>query len=471
MYKSDSMLGGGARPGLNSYGLRALKRRRQERNQSSTESNADKESAADPDSRTELLIGGTSDGTILVWDIGNIAETVCQIQAHNTSVIDIKCCHANALVVSFATDMSIKIWDGHSMSLKFSLQGQISPTCTALSQRGGYLLCGYKDGTSEIVSTATGKFLILDSDYEHSDIITSADFLDDMGLFLTCSLDGFVKVWSLNKDIVKVIATAQSLKAACFLNENGDILVGEGDHISVVKAATYLPPCYLNGKKKLMPDEWKGILEPSTGLQQQSPKTRDGTVLTSVQEIVGKVEQDPESKFDARSKVEACSPSSSHKKLHLHTVELTSSSPSRPPLPSSSTSILSPNDHAVPSARRADSVKDCVVRSAASVEGPSMANVGEGRNTSEKLGSDLSTESPTAKNAHSRKVEGYNLLPPLYAAASSAICLALCYRNPTLPIISFTMFIVHLLWREDFICNTIFSSQIIWHQSTVGSTP
>lgn len=79
----------------------------------------------------------------------------------------------------------------------------------------------------------------------HTDVITSLSCCHSLGLFVTSSRDGFLKVWSTSNQLVSEIFFGDSLTCACFSNGGGDLLVGFQRQICVVHASNYLPPPYL----------------------------------------------------------------------------------------------------------------------------------------------------------------------------------------------------------------------------------
>ena len=80
------------------------------------------------------------------------------------------------------------------------------------------LLLGFSSGTLQILDIKIGKYLDLQSNYEHTQEVTCADFADRMGLFATGSLDCKVKIWNYQKDLMRELAMTQPIRALRFLD-------------------------------------------------------------------------------------------------------------------------------------------------------------------------------------------------------------------------------------------------------------
>ncbi|KAK7506679.1 hypothetical protein BaRGS_00002154 [Batillaria attramentaria] len=92
--------------------------------------------------------------------------------------------------------------------------------------------------------------------YDHTDEVVSLDMCPMVGLFVTCSKDGFVKVWDLDNQPIKEMNFSRAIHGVCFANNRGDILVGLHNRIIVVPITNYLPPDYLERlAQKMFKDE------------------------------------------------------------------------------------------------------------------------------------------------------------------------------------------------------------------------
>ncbi len=124
---------------------------------------------------------------------------------------------------------------------------------------------GFKSGDTEMFmwdesNTLTNQdkeFYKLNCDKtdEHEDELSALDYLphikkseDDeiitshtAGLFVTGARDGLVKIWNIKKELIREIKFPEPITSVCFLNQNGDILVGHVGKVSSVLASDYKP--------------------------------------------------------------------------------------------------------------------------------------------------------------------------------------------------------------------------------------
>ena len=91
-------------------------------------------------------------------------------------------------------------------------------SCVSMAQMSNLLLLGFCSGTLQILDIKIGKYLDLQSNYEHTQEVTCADFADRMGLFATGSLDCKVKIWNYQKELMRELAMTQPIQALRFLD-------------------------------------------------------------------------------------------------------------------------------------------------------------------------------------------------------------------------------------------------------------
>lgn len=87
-----------------------------------------------------------------------------------------------------------------------------------------------------------------DKSKEHEESLTSIDFHKNLNLVATSCEGGQIKIWSTNnvrgygdKQLIREINFPSKVDSVCFLNEQGDILVGHERRLSVIKFQTYWP--------------------------------------------------------------------------------------------------------------------------------------------------------------------------------------------------------------------------------------
>ena len=60
-------------------------------------------------------------------------------------------------------------------------------------------------------------------------------------MFISSSIDGYVKIWSVKKDLLREIRFPEPVYSVSFLNSDGDILVGHHGKVSTVLFEDYKP--------------------------------------------------------------------------------------------------------------------------------------------------------------------------------------------------------------------------------------
>ena len=76
-------------------------------------------------------------------------------------------------------------------------------------------------------------------EFDHEKAINSIDTSSTRKLAVTCSDDGFAKIWDYRRQLVRQIRFPYKLSFACFLNCEGDVLLMYNNSISVLKFSMY----------------------------------------------------------------------------------------------------------------------------------------------------------------------------------------------------------------------------------------
>jgi WD40 repeat protein len=74
---------------------------------------------------------------------------------------------------------------------------------------------------------------------DHVGKVTCTDSNLSRSLFVTGGEDGYAKVWTSNKDLIREICFPEQLNTVCFLNPECDVLVGHGQKVSIILAKDY----------------------------------------------------------------------------------------------------------------------------------------------------------------------------------------------------------------------------------------
>ena len=79
---------------------------------------------------------------------------------------------------------------------------------------------------------------------EHKREVTCLNACYYLGMFVSCSKDGTVKIWSLENQLISEMDFGMPLFSVDFANHKGDLLVGLLRYVSKVYAKDYLPDKY-----------------------------------------------------------------------------------------------------------------------------------------------------------------------------------------------------------------------------------
>ena len=79
----------------------------------------------------------------------------------------------------------------------------------------------------------------------HRDTITFLAACSKLKMFVSCSKDGWIKVWDLDCQLVSNINLGSQIDTVCF-TQTHDLLVGFQNHLYTIPAQNYLPSTYYN---------------------------------------------------------------------------------------------------------------------------------------------------------------------------------------------------------------------------------
>jgi len=106
---------------------------------------------------------------------------------------------------------------------------------------GDQQLFKYDDDLKDLI------FLKTELNWEHDHQVLGTDILNnEKKLFASGSSDNYVKIWSMQKDLVREIHFPERIYSVCFLNPNGDLLVGHLGKVSLITREDYAPDNHLN---------------------------------------------------------------------------------------------------------------------------------------------------------------------------------------------------------------------------------
>uniref|UniRef100_A0A0E0Q730 Uncharacterized protein n=1 Tax=Oryza rufipogon TaxID=4529 RepID=A0A0E0Q730_ORYRU len=158
-----------------------------------------------------LLISGSEDGSIKVWDLLTMLDEQSRLEAktqhiysfnqHALPVTDVACCHG-AIAVSSSEDRTCKIWSLSEGRMLRSISFPAITDSVALDPRSHIFYAGGRDGKIyvtamgiDVTSPSSDYSTIIGALDDHSKAVTSLASSTDGLILISGSEDGNVRVW------------------------------------------------------------------------------------------------------------------------------------------------------------------------------------------------------------------------------------------------------------------------------------
>ncbi|CAF0852544.1 unnamed protein product, partial [Brachionus calyciflorus] len=195
-----------------------------------------------------FLLIGLENGTVLFCDPLIKDKKYFTLNCSKDPVIEIK--HdkiSNYLItrIELANMYHIQYWNLPDLEFKHEIY--CAKSMTSYARLDDVVLVGFEDGTVELLNIRPNlskdsfnkplndqeleKVLRKSDKYEHRQKVEVIDVCHSLKLFLSCSFDGLIKIWSSNKKLIADIFLDNTLSSCCFLNSNGDLLISWQKHL------------------------------------------------------------------------------------------------------------------------------------------------------------------------------------------------------------------------------------------------
>ncbi|UJR35912.1 hypothetical protein I4U23_028653 [Adineta vaga] len=199
-------------------------------------------------SRT-LLIAGLSNGRVAVlkWDTGEIDYA---LDMHSTRPVVEVISHSSAdQLISCGVDLIIRIWRVfpyamESLVVTRSIFCAIPPIHLTILRNS--LAVAFRDET-----TITHSLMLYNLDNnerydhlpeeDHCDKVTAISGCSKLKLLATSSLDGTLRIWNGDNQLIRMIIIHDNIHSLHFINDSGDLIIGIGDHLYKMSHLSYLP--------------------------------------------------------------------------------------------------------------------------------------------------------------------------------------------------------------------------------------
>ncbi|RKP00699.1 hypothetical protein CXG81DRAFT_26604 [Caulochytrium protostelioides] len=211
------------------------------------------------------FIAGMSDGQVGFLN-GKTGEPLGLMQVHAAAVVAMAINgHGNRLYTSAQDERTIKVWTVHnngpprrsSDTPLLTHVGTIDLQTIELARyHGSVTRMVWDDGLGQLGIMEDGGQLLLTGpkntlmtpakDEAHLKPITGIACMAGLGIWVSSSLDGLVKVWaSENVALQREIHFGEPIHAITFLNDRGDIAVALEGLVAVVRVEDYMPTQYV----------------------------------------------------------------------------------------------------------------------------------------------------------------------------------------------------------------------------------
>lgn len=199
---------------------------------------------------SNIIISGSRDKTIIVWEINRIDEIqiipVKRLKGHSHFVSDLKLSSDGQFCISSSWDNSLRLWDiatGKTIQSFLGHQKDVLSVCFSKDER--QILSGSRDGTIKLWNTL-GKCKKSFKDNTKNYWIIFVYFLPiDPISFISCSWDGTIDIWNMSlnriekrlkghKGYVQSIAVSPDGSLCASGGQDGNVMLWdlqEGKHL------------------------------------------------------------------------------------------------------------------------------------------------------------------------------------------------------------------------------------------------
>ena len=143
----------------------------------------------------QLIVSGSTDKTIKVWEMGS-GQLLHSLEGHINSINALAITPDSKRLVSGSSDNTIKVWNLENGQLQRSLEGHTRGVISiALTPDGHRILSGSGDQTIKVWELMSGRLLL--SIKGHSKTVSAVAVTKDGRQIISRSADKTIKVWDL----------------------------------------------------------------------------------------------------------------------------------------------------------------------------------------------------------------------------------------------------------------------------------
>lgn len=173
----------------------------------------------------EILVTGSSDSDLLVWDI-NTYEPIKRLQRHTGGVLDVALDGKH--IVSCSKDSRIIVWDRRTLEYKGELTGHRGPV-NAVQLRGRFLVSASGDGIARLWDLEQMKLVKEFSAKERG--LAAVEFSEDMRYVLAGGNDTITYKFDVatGKEVMQFAGHSQLVRSLWLDSQNARVVSGSYD--------------------------------------------------------------------------------------------------------------------------------------------------------------------------------------------------------------------------------------------------
>ncbi|KAJ3018594.1 hypothetical protein HKX48_002789 [Thoreauomyces humboldtii] len=207
-----------------------------------------------------VLLGTTRNGQVLVF--GKRGGVVDRCQMHNAEITQLLCDQKQQLLFTCGADEMIKISTVTPASvagvallqIKIAISTHMLPKSIAVSKG---IICASSDDFAVqmyVFDIEKKDWRMLPSHNrsdDHTDQVMAICPIRKLGLFVSCSKDGTIRVWDANNALVREIQFQEQLCHICVASSLGDLVFAFQNRLDIITYQDYLPPTYVLAAQKM----------------------------------------------------------------------------------------------------------------------------------------------------------------------------------------------------------------------------